>query len=72
MQTNRMVSIWWGTFAVSGLMLWICMWAEHGFTLCEKYPNMDFFSGPYFSVFTPKTGKYGPEKIPYLDTSHAM
>ena len=26
---------------------------------------------PYFSLFTPNAGKYGPEKIPYLDTSHA-
>ena len=25
------------------------------------------FSGPYFSVFSPNTGKYGPEKTPYLD-----
>ena len=26
------------------------------------------FSGPYFPVFSPNTGKYGPEKTPYLDT----
>ena len=31
-------------------------------------PNTDFFSGPYFSVFELNTGKYGPEKNPYLDT----
>ena len=24
------------------------------------------------SVFTPNTGKYGPEKTPYLDTFHAV
>ena len=30
------------------------------------------FSGPYFPVFSPKTGKYGPEKIPYLDTFHTV
>ena len=24
------------------------------------------FSGPYFHVFSPNTGKYGPEKTPYL------
>ena len=23
------------------------------------------FSGPYFPVFSPNTGKYGPEKTPY-------
>ena len=39
------------------------------------------FSGPYFAVFgrntqipvfSPNTGKYGPEKTPYLDTFHAV
>ena len=43
------------------------------------------FSGPYFlvfglnteiysiiSIFSPNTGKYGPEKTPYLDTFHAV
>ena len=27
---------------------------------------------PYFSVFSPNTGKYGPEITPYLDTFHAV
>ena len=26
------------------------------------------FSGPYFPIFSPNTGKYGPEKPPYSDT----
>ena len=30
------------------------------------------FSGPYFSVFSPNTGKYGPEITPYFDTFHAV
>ena len=30
------------------------------------------FSGPYFPVSSPNTGKYGPEKTPYLDTFHAV
>ena len=30
------------------------------------------FSGPYFNVFGMNTGKYGPEKSPYLDTFHAV
>ena len=30
------------------------------------------FSGPYFTVFGLNTGKYGPEKPPYLDTLHAV
>ena len=30
------------------------------------------FSGPYFPIFGLNIGKYGPEKIPYLDTFHAV
>ena len=30
------------------------------------------FSGPYFPAFGLNTGKYGPEKTPYLDTFHAV
>ena len=30
------------------------------------------FSDPYFPVFSPNTGKYGPEKTPYLDTFHTL
>ena len=33
-------------------------------SLCEKCPNTDFFSGPYFLIF-------GPEKTPYFNTFHA-
>ena len=29
-------------------------------------------SGPYFPIFTPNTGKYEQEIIPYFDTSHAV
>ena len=29
-------------------------------------------SGPSFPVFSPNTGKYGPEINPYLDTFHAV
>ena len=27
-------------------------------------------SGPYFPVYSPNTGKYGPEITPYLDAFH--
>ena len=37
-----------------------------------KVSKYGFFSGPYFSVFSLNTGKYGPEKTPYLDTFHAV
>ena len=30
------------------------------------------FSGHYFPVFSPNTGKYGPEKALYLDTFQAV
>ena len=30
------------------------------------------FSGKYFPVFSPSTGKYGPEKTPYLETFHEV
>ena len=30
------------------------------------------FSGPYFPVFSPNTGKYGPGKTPYLDLFHEV
>ena len=30
------------------------------------------FSGPYFPVFGPNTGKYGPENTPYLETLGAV
>ena len=30
------------------------------------------FSDPYFPVFSSNTGKYGPEKIPYLDTFYVV
>ena len=29
-------------------------------------------SGPYFPVFSPNTGKDGPEITPYLDTFHTV
>ena len=30
------------------------------------------FFTPQISVFSPNTGKCGPEKTPYLDTFHAV
>ena len=34
-----------------------------------KVSKYGVFSGPYFPAFSPNTGKYGPEKTPYLETS---
>ena len=39
---------------------------------CVKVSKYGVFSGPYFPVFSPNTGKCGPEKYPYLDAFHAM
>ena len=41
-------------------------------TLHEKCPKYRVISGPYFPVFSPNTGKYGPEITPYSDTFHAV
>ena len=40
-------------------------------TLREKCP-IRFISGPYFPLFSPNTGKCGPEITLYLDTFHAV
>ena len=37
-----------------------------------KVTKYGIFFGPYFLVFGLNTGKYGPEKIPHLDTFHAV
>ena len=37
-----------------------------------KVSKYGVISGPYFPVFSPNTGKYGPETTPYLDTFHAV
>ena len=37
-----------------------------------KYVQIGVFSGPYFSVFSPNSRKYVPEKTPYLDTFHTV
>ena len=37
-----------------------------------KVSKYGVFSGPYFPLFGLNTGKYGPEKTPYLDTFHAV
>ena len=35
---------------------------------CVKSVQIRVFFGPYFPVFSPNAGKYGPKKTPYLDT----
>ena len=42
-----------------------------------KCPNMEFFWSVFslslaVSAFSPSTGKYGPEKNPYLETFHEV
>ena len=39
---------------------------------CVKKSKYGIFSGPHFPVFRLSTGKYGPEKTPYLDSFHAV
>ena len=38
----------------------------------RKVSKYGVFSGPCFPVFGLNTGKYEPEKAPYLDTFHAV
>ena len=56
----------------------------HMVTLCEKCPDTEFFlvrifvysdwirKSPYISVFCANTGKYRPEKSPYLETFYTV
>ena len=37
---------------------------------CVKSVQIRSFSGPYSPIFGLNTGKYGPEKTPYLDSFH--
>ena len=39
---------------------------------CVRSDLIRSFSCPYFPLFGLNTGKYGPEKTPYLDTFHAV
>ena len=41
-------------------------------TRCMKMSKYGVFSGPYFPIFNPNTGKCGPENTPYLDTFHLV
>ena len=38
----------------------------------RKVSKYGVLSGSYFPVFSPNTGKYRPEKTPYLVTFHAV
>ena len=37
-----------------------------------KVSKCGVISGPYFAVYSPYTGNYGPEITPYLDTFHIV
>ena len=37
-----------------------------------KVSEYEVISGPYFPIFSPNTGQYGPEKTLYLDTFHGV
>ena len=45
---------------------------QKSLTIFLKKATAWFFSGPYFPVFGLNTGKYGPEKTPYLDTFYTV
>ena len=72
----------WNFNKISNLLLLNCAIKK---ALREKCPNKEFFlvriflhsdwirrDTEYISVFSPNTGKYGPEKTPCLDTFHVV
>ena len=56
--------------------LWFCGLSEHenegNMYIARKVSKYGFFSGPYFTVLGLNTGKYRPEKTPYLNTFDAV
>ena len=56
------------------LDIWLGSEYASAWNTCEQLPlrkkvfKYGVFSSPYFPVFGPNTGKYGPEKTPYLNT----
>ena len=54
----------------------ITVWnvSKYGVFLVRILPHLDWIQKDtkYLSVFSPNAGKYGPEKIPSLDTFHAV
>ena len=54
------------------LILPLCEIKSCGVYIAWKVSKYGVTSGPYFPVFSPNTGKYGPEITPYLDTFHAV
>ena len=49
-----------------------CDLTQNDTNTVRKVSKYRVFSGPYFPVFSPNTGKYEPEITPYLDTFHAV
>ena len=45
---------------------------EKNYQHCAKSAPNGVFSDPCFPIFGLNTGKYRPEKIPYLDTFHVV
>ena len=53
----------------------ILILSKHSFSLSTtawRVSKYRVISGQFFPVFSPNTGKYGPEKTPYLDTFDAV
>ena len=47
------------------------MWFGNMVNALRKVLKYGVIYCPYFPVFSPKTGKYGPEITPHLGTSHS-
>ena len=53
-------------------IFWESIVDEYEIGTAWKLSKYGAFSGPYFPVFGLNTGKYGPEKTPYMDTFHTV
>ena len=52
------------------LVIW--QGSEYSSSTVRNVSKYGVFSGPYFHVFSPNTGKHGPEKTPYLEIFRAV
>ena len=62
---------WLGPMQLSAVEVFTTI--VNGYKLhCVKSVSHRIYHNPYLTVFSPNTGKYGPEKTPYLDIFHAV
>ena len=68
----RTISISWMSFTIKWFTIHRIIQILIGALTGWKVSKHGVCSGPYFLVFGMNTGKYGPEKMPYLDSFHVV